>query len=144
MRWTIVTGLDADDVAAALAIRRAVFTDEQGISPALEADGHDGDAEHVLIRDGVTPVATGRLRIGKERNGILARIAVIPSHRGHGLGKRVVTELEAVAAAHGVTRVSLWPHRYLEAFYASMGYETAGASEVVAGHDLILMHKDLP
>ena len=143
MPWTIVTELDADDLAAALAIRRTVFTDEQGIPAALDGDGHDADAEHVLIRDGATPVATGRLRIGEEGDGVLARIAVIPSHRGHGLGKRVVAELEAVATAHGVTRVSLWPHRYLETFYASMGYETAGASEVVAGHDLILMRKRL-
>lgn len=143
MQWTVVTKLDADDLAAALAIRRAVFTDEQGISAALDVDGYDGDAEHVLIRAGTTPVATGRLRIDEAGNGVLARIAVVKSHRGRGLGQRVVKALEMIAATRGVTQVCLWPHRHLALFYGRMGYVASGAEDTVAGHDLIQMGKPL-
>jgi predicted GNAT family N-acyltransferase len=53
---------------------------------------------------------------------ILGRIAVRQDHRGKGLGRRIVQELERIARSEGAVRASLTPHYYLERFYASLGY----------------------
>ena len=132
----------ADEVAACLAIRRRVFVVEQGIPEELDDDGLDDRALHVVVGDGDRVVATGRLIVDGD-TGVLARIAVVPSHRGRGLGGRVVRRLEALAREHGARRVSLHPHQYLEAFYQRLGYHTVGGTSVVGEHVLITMVKDL-
>ena len=75
--------------------------------------------------------------------GVLARIAVLPEFRGRRLGQRVIRELEAIAEELGARRLSLKPHRHLESFYLSQGYETTAGEETVAGHVLITMVKKL-
>jgi predicted GNAT family N-acyltransferase len=132
-----------EELAAAMAIRRRVFVEEQGIPADLDEDGLDSSAVHVLVCDGKQPVATGRLVIDTRNEGVLARIAVLPSHRGGGLGRRVVRELESLARRRGLTALSLQPHRYLERFYADLGYETVAGTSIVGGHELITMRKSL-
>lgn len=141
---TIERDLDAVRMAQALAIRCQVFTDEQGIPAALEVDGCDSEAEHVLVLVDDQPAATGRLLAVTRREGVLARIAVLPRFRRQGLGRRVVAALEVLARRQGLTEVSLKPHEHLERFYASLGYERVGGVEVVGGHPLITMCKPLP
>ena len=53
---------------------------------------------------------------------ILGRIAVRADHRGKGIGRRIVQELERIARSEGAVQASLTPHHYLERFYASLGY----------------------
>ncbi len=126
------------------AIRDQVFAVEQGIPADLVHDGLDASALHVLALHDGAPAATGRLTISAEREGVLARIAVLPAYRGQGLGKRVVQHLEALARREGLTTVSLKPHHYLETFYANLGYETVPGSFTTAGpHPLITMTKRL-
>ena len=128
----------------ARAIREQVFAVEQGIPAALVHDGLDASALHILALDDGTPIATGRLTLAPNGEGILARIAVLPAYRGRGLGKRVVQHLEALARREGLATVSLKPHHHLEAFYATLGYETVPGSYSTAGpHPLITMTKRL-
>ena len=128
----------------AQAIREQVFVVEQGIPRELEHDGWDDASLHVLALHDGTPAATGRLTIGSDREGVLARIAVLPAYRGQRLGKRVVQRLEALARREGLATVSLKPHHYLEDFYAGLGYVTVPGSFTTAGpHPLITMTKSL-
>ena len=130
----------ARELDAALAIRRRVFVREQGIPEEIEVDGRDERATHVLIFDAGRPVATGRVVVdGAEAT--LARIAVVPEARGRGLGRRIVEELERLAAEQGARRFELRPHDYLEPFYRRLGYARVSEGEVVAGHRLIRMRK---
>jgi predicted GNAT family N-acyltransferase len=89
----------------------------------------DGAVESPML------VATGRVLVvpvGTEQSppesqettlqAILGRIAVRSDHRGKGLGRRVVRELERIAQTRGAVRASLTPHHYLERFYTSLGY----------------------
>ena len=132
------------ELRLAQSIRHAVFTEEQGISPELDADGRDLSSHHILLYFGAQAVATGRLTRQDEQEGVLARIAVLPEHRGRGLGKRVVHELEALAGRLGMRTVYLLPHRDLEAFYQEIGYRTIeGWTQTVSGHPLIKMSKQL-
>ncbi|WP_336406938.1 GNAT family N-acetyltransferase [Gallaecimonas mangrovi] len=66
-------------VGAAQRIRQQVFVYEQGIPPALDRDGLDAIAHHVLVTDHNQAVATARLVIGDNGHGVIARVAVVPS-----------------------------------------------------------------
>ena len=133
----------ASDVTLALAIRRRVFVEEQGIPAALDDDGLDDHAQHLLVEFAGAVAATGRLQVDG-RLAKLSRIAVEPSQRGTGIGSFVVAALEHRAMALGCRQATLHPHMYLEGFYRSLGYEVVEGSEIVAGtHRLIEMIKDL-
>ena len=128
----------------AQAIREQIFVVEQGIARELEQDGLDAASIHVLALYDGAPAATGRLTMASEREGVLARIAVLPDYRGKGLGKRVVQHLEALARREGLATVSLKPHHHLENFYQKMGYATVpGSFSTVGPYPLITMTKPL-
>ena len=130
-----------EELEAALAIRHEVFVREQGIPEELDNDGRDGEARHVLAFAGGLPVATGRVTVSPSGEAVLARIAVRPANRGRGLGRRVVQELETLAAESGARVFCLHPHHYLETFYEGLGYRKSAEGETVAGHRLIVMTK---
>jgi DNA-binding MarR family transcriptional regulator/GNAT superfamily N-acetyltransferase len=79
------------------------------------------------------PVGCGVLKFHQGAPAHIKRMWVAPSVRGLGLGRRLLAELEAQAAAHGVSTVQLETHRALgEAFSL---YQTAGYREVAAFND---------
>lgn len=132
----------ADELTAALEIRREVFVDEQRIPAELDADGLDDSASHVLVLVDGTAAATGRL-VEDAGEGVLARIAVRAPYRGRALGELVVRELEQMAAERRLRRLVLKPHRYLERFYERLGYRTEPGTERVGAHELITMTKSI-
>ncbi|NBF41675.1 MAG: GNAT family N-acetyltransferase [Spirochaetes bacterium] len=140
LRYRLVE--DEDGLVVATRIRVAVFVEEQGIPRELELDELDAVATHALVYDGETPIATGRVTVDDGR-ATIARIAVLPDHRGHGIGARIVGMLEERARQHSATVAELSPHYYLEDFYAGLGYRRVAGEEWVAGHRLIKMRKEL-
>lgn len=78
-----------DDIAACLALRRAVFIEEQGIAEADEIDDLDGQAVHLLARQDGQPVGTARL-LSKGATGKIGRVCVLPQARGTGLGAALI------------------------------------------------------
>lgn len=134
--------VDGEQLAACQDLRRRVFVVEQGIAAHLDADGLDDQAVHSLAIDGGIVVATGRLVVAAE-HGVLARIAVAPSHRGRGLGGRIVQHLESQALERGAHSLSLHPHQHLERFYQRLGYQKVPGTSVVGEHRLITMVKTL-
>jgi predicted GNAT family N-acyltransferase len=133
-----------DALEQARSIRHQVFVAEQGIPAELVDDGLDVSALHVLALHDGAPAATGRLTRSSEREGVLARIAVLPAYRGTGLGGRVVQCLEELARRESLAMLSLTPHHYLARFYGRLGYEAVpGSSTSVGYHALITMVKTL-
>ena len=130
------------ELAEALAIRREVFVTEQGIPAELDDDGRDSTGLHVLVYDGETAVATGRTCLEDDK-ATLARIAVRPAYRGHGLGGQVVRELERWSIEEGAKRFVLYPHAYLETFYEGLGYLKTSDAGTVARHRLIEMERNV-
>ena len=133
----------AEELQQAQEIRVRVFEEEQGFPHELNIDGVDQAASHVLVLDGEVPVATARLTIVAEGQGMIARIAVLPSHRGKGLGRHLVQELETMGRNDGLHTLCLEPHAHLEDFYHALGYEKIAGSVDVAGYRLIRMRKEV-
>lgn len=123
MRWE-------DACEALYAVRRQVFVDEQGIAPALEQDGRDADADHVLVcaADGA-PIATGRMLA----DGHIGRVAVLAERRGEGLGRAVMTRLIELARGRGLGRVYLNAQRPALRFYDRLGFSRVGEPFTEAG-----------
>jgi predicted GNAT family N-acyltransferase len=128
---TLRTATTEDDRAAALAIRRTVFVEEQGVPMAEEFDARDAEAEHLLVvADDGTPVATCRVfaRDGEAPDGTarLGRLAVLPRARRRGLASRMIAACEERARAAGATRMVLDAQLGAMPLYERAGYAAEG------------------
>jgi predicted GNAT family N-acyltransferase len=135
---------DADftaDFANIRRVREKVFIDEQRVPRELEFDDRDALCRHVLVFDGDTPVGTGRLDLGY--GGKVGRVAVVATHRRHGVGTAIMERLHEIARAE--KRALLWCHAQLTAvgFYERLGYVRSGTTFVEAGIDHVRMEIDL-
>lgn len=124
-------------------VRWQVFTEEQGIDPAIVMDDRDYNCQHALALEGKAkePVATGRIDI--QQNGKIGRVAVLSSHRGLGLGKAIVYALERQAKRAGLR--SVWCHAQKEAvpLYSALGYLIEGGEFMEADVPHYKMQKSL-
>ena len=126
--------------AELMAVRNAVFVDEQGVPPELECDGRDADATHFLATDEAdNPVGTARLLA----DGQVGRIAVLPSFRRRGIGRRLLDLALDSARARGDRRV--WLHAQIEAqdLYLQAGFDIVGERFMEAGIPHIAMQREL-
>ena len=133
----------AKELKQAQKIGQQVLEKEQGFPHDVNIDGLDPSADHVLALDDEVPVATARLTIPAEGEGMIARIALIPSYRGMGLGKRIIRKLEIVAKRRRLRTLYVQPHAHLETFFRNLDYEKLPGSKELAGHHLIKMMKRL-
>lgn len=123
-----------------MAVRNAVFVEEQGVSPALESDGRDAEASHFLATDQAgDPVGTARLLA----DGQIGRIAVLPAFRRRGIGRRLLRLAMDSARVRGDHRV--WLHAQIEAqdLYLEAGFRVTGERFMEAGIPHIAMERDL-
>jgi predicted GNAT family N-acyltransferase len=124
---TATTDADRD---AAMAIRRAVFVQEQRIPPEEEFDARDAEAEHLLVvDDDGTPVATCRVFADDgagDGTARLGRLAVLPHARRRGLASRMIAACEQRARAAGATRMVLDAQLGAMPLYERAGYTGEG------------------
>jgi predicted GNAT family N-acyltransferase len=124
---------DRSRMAEALAVRFAVFVDEQHVPAAEEVDEHDrsdADARHALVRDGGAPLAAGRYYRSAAGTAQIGRMAVLAAVRGRGAGRLVLDALLADARARGFTRATLNAQDHAVGFYAKAGFTPFGATLV--------------
>ena len=107
------------------ALRRAVFMGEQGVSEAEEWDGLEDDCHHILALQDGQPVGTARLRpLGDTVK--VQRVAVIASHRGTGLGHRIMAHALDLVRQMGSARVTLEAQTHAIGFYEALGFAAHG------------------
>jgi predicted GNAT family N-acyltransferase len=113
-----------------LAIRYAVFVDEQGVPKELERDEHDQGALHLIARtaDGIA-VGTARML----RDGHIGRMAVLPAWRRRGVGSALLSELTRIAGDRGIHSLFLNAQCEAESFYRRFGFVTEGEVFADAG-----------
>jgi predicted GNAT family N-acyltransferase len=134
----------AEQLEQALAIRIAVFVDEQGVSRALEIDGRDDEARHFLALCDGEPVGTLRLRwVDGGRVAKLERVAVLLRARGAKIGHALVEAALAAARAAGAVAVRLHAQTTVQGFYARLGFVAYGPEFVEDGIKHVAMRLPL-
>ena len=133
---------DDAERAAAMAIRHAVFVEEQEVPVELEVDGLDDEAAHlVAVRDG-TVVATLRL-LAHGATVHLGRLAVDASARRQGVAAMLVRAAGEWARARGARRLLLSAQTYATGLYVAAGYVAVGSPYLEAGIEHVDMELDL-
>ena len=138
-RVSVVT--TREEMQEALAVRRAVFIEEQRIDEDEEIDRYDGDpatvtdAVHVLGRLDGRPVATARLLLDQPDGEYphIGRVAVLREQRGRYWGVGVMEALHEEARRRGYAGATLGAQEYAVGFYAKLGYVARGDVFLDAG-----------
>ena len=119
---------------AARAIRDAVFVQEQGIPAALEHDGDDARALHVVAFNRLGR-ALGTSRLLGIGPGVakIARMAVVASVRGAGIGRPMLDALVAAARQRGDRELLLHSQASAVGFYLRAGFALRGPAFEEAG-----------
>ena len=122
-----------DQLKASAELRHRVFVLEQGVDPAIERDGKDAQALHVVVSDAEGQiVGTGRLMI-QGSCAKVQRVAVDASRRGEGIGRAVMEGLERHAAKQGIGELRLSSQAEAVPFYTRLGYQAEGDPYLEAG-----------
>lgn len=123
-------------------IRRRVFIEEQNVPSAEEWDAIDSLATHlVLLRGGE---ALGTLRFSPDEGWLhIGRMAILPAHRGQGLGKALMEKCLGQGRRLGFARAYVNAQTDKCGFYEKMGYGRVGDEFMDAGIPHCRMEMDL-
>jgi predicted GNAT family N-acyltransferase len=136
----------AEQMAAALSIRRRVFIEEQRVAEEEEIDDHDGDpaqvttALHVLATLDGEPVGTARLLLNDADHGDggpgyphVGRVAVLAEHRRKRVGDALMHALHEEARERGYAGITLGAQLHAIPFYEQLAYVARGDIFLDAG-----------
>jgi predicted GNAT family N-acyltransferase len=140
---TIKTFIYPEAFSEMQAIRNKVFHEEQGVDPALEFDGLDNTAEHLLAYLNHQPVGTARIRYLDSRTAKIERLAVLPSARGKGIGKKLMETALNIAEQKTIQQVVVNSQEYIKGMYQQLGFEQIGEKFDEAGIPHVKMIKKL-
>ena len=113
----------------ARAIRYQVFVEEQQVPEELELDALDPLSVHLVGRRGDTALATARLT----PDGHIGRVAVLPDHRGYGIGQELVKVLIGISVQRGDPVLELNAQTSAVTFYQRLGFDPEGPVFLDAG-----------
>ena len=126
----------------AFSVRKAVFVEEQQISPEIERDEFEDEATHFVVYDNAIPIAAGRLRFFPSY-GKVERVCVLPAYRQKGIGKKIMHDIEQFALSQGWQEIRLNAQASVEVFYQKLGYITVRGPMMIAGIPHVEMKKEL-
>ena len=115
-----------EELRGALEVRRQVFIQEQGVSEDIEYDGHDGEALHMVVKDGEGVVGTARVRFQTTNQAKIERMAVLRQFRQRGIGSNIISFLKGELKSKQIEHVVLHAQYVVTAFYKSCGFEETG------------------
>ncbi|MDC0662037.1 GNAT family N-acetyltransferase [Marinobacter sp. SS21] len=103
-------------------IRQKVFIEEQGVPPELEWDDTDEIADHfVAVTAENLPVGVSRMYPSVTDTAHIGRMAVLPSHRGQGIGDHLMRQMLTEAQGH-FQDLYLSAQEHAVAFYQRFGF----------------------
>jgi predicted GNAT family N-acyltransferase len=131
------------DVEDAIAVRRRVFIEEQGVPVEEELDGRDSEALHLIARD-EQGGAIGTLRLLLDGDvAKVGRVAVDRGWRRRGIAARMLDVALEEARVRGARRARLASQLDVVALYERAGFtvqsgvfEEAGIPHVWMGREL--------
>ncbi|KAG9306931.1 hypothetical protein G9A89_004030 [Geosiphon pyriformis] len=109
-------------------VRFEIFVNEQKCSPDGEIDEHDNDPATIhllaLERSASQPIGTVRIHSYSFNSGKIGRLAVTQPFRGKGMGKLLMTAVEAYAKKEmGIEKFFLHAQEDKMGFYERNGYK---------------------
>jgi len=131
-----------DQVDQAMALRRTVFVEEQGVPLAEEIDGLDDQATQLVALDGGDVVATCRLLLDGTTVK-LGRMVVAKERRREGIAAEMLRVADHEASLLGAEQIRLAAQTYATALYEQAGYVAYGEPFADAGIEHIWMSKQL-
>lgn len=132
------------DRALGFEIRRQVFVLEQGVGAALEFDGQDAEATHLLASSDGRPLGTLRVRfLEDDRTAKIERVAVLAEARGHAIGRKLITRALALAAARGAKDARLHAQTRAAGFYRGLGFAASGPVFIEDGIPHVAMNRSI-
>ena len=123
----------AEAMGSIQAIRQTVFQTEQNVDPAIDFDGLDDAAFHVIADWNSQPIGTARIRLLGDRLAKIERVAVLSTHRGQGIGKALVETAIAFLDEQGILDIKLNAQVQTIAFYEKLGFAPQGEEFEEAG-----------
>jgi predicted GNAT family N-acyltransferase len=131
------------ELEGAFAVRREVFTHEQGVPPEEEFDEQDNMARHLIVKEGEVFVATARLFFPSSDEARIGRMAILKDYRRKGVGRRMLDMLVREARRQGARVVSLHAQWQVRDFYRACGFIDVGEPFMEAGIKHIAMERKL-
>lgn len=128
LHWSLGTWEALREPASA--VRRRVFGEGMGIASAVDFDGTDEDATHIVAYEKDRPIATGRLR---PTDANIGRMAVLPEHRSRGVGSAMLQRLLRETVRAGVREIGLHAQHQAIPFYQRHAFEPRGKRFIEAG-----------
>lgn len=125
----------AKEFARIVAIRAAVFRDEQGIVSGELTDADDRISTHAYALWDGQLVAAGRLTppTAVRPEAQIAWVATLPAHRGGGAGSAIMETLLAIADDDGFPSVLITAQTHALDFYRRLGFVPYGERFRVKG-----------
>jgi len=115
-------------------LRWRVLREPWGQPRGTERDDLDAESFHLILRDSAgAVVAVGRLHLNSPSEAQVRYMAVDESHRGRGLGSRILSGLEDRARSQRVTGVVLNARDNTINFYRRHGYSDEGPADILFG-----------
>ena len=127
-----------DDLLKVMSVRSIVFIHEQNCPYAIEVDGQDHAAIHILGEQEGEPIAAGRIRFFHPY-AKLERLAIRQQFRGRGYGQQLLAFMMATSCDRGFDRMKLHAQVQATEFYRKQGFATRGEVFVEADIDHLLM-----
>lgn len=102
------------------AVREQVFIDEQHVPLALEWDGLDDTAQHLLaLNSAGGPIGCARL----PGDGSIGRMAVLKPWRGKGVGSALLGKAVELYRRQEIKNITLSAQMHAISFYEKSGFE---------------------
>jgi len=143
--FTLVEPRTAQEWESYFDLRWRVLREPWGQPRGTERDDLDAESFHLMLRDSSgAVVAVGRLHLNSPSEAQVRYMAVDESHRGRGLGSRILSGLEDRARSERVTGVVLNARDNTINFYRRHGYCVEGPADILFGEVRhFRMRKDL-
>jgi predicted GNAT family N-acyltransferase len=139
--YKLVTG-DVE-LQQAFEVRRQVFVREQSISEDLVFDRQDGEALHVVVKDGERVIGSARVQFLTDNQAKLERMAILKRYRRKGIGKEMLLFLDTVWKDKQMQQVIIHAQLEVVSFYKLCGFDELGLPFQEAGIKHIKMRKQV-
>jgi predicted GNAT family N-acyltransferase len=132
-----------EELKAIQVIRKSVFQEEQGVAPELDFDGLDETCEQLLACINNQYVGTARIRYLDDKTAKIERLAVLPTVRGHSVGKQIMEKALEVIASKNILEVVIHAQEYIKGLHQKLGFQEEGEIFEEAGIRHLKMTKKL-